>query len=125
VSPYSSLHRRTIAAFFLGGVFLLSFVYILKSSALQTLTYSIGNLLQRRTAPSSPEELEADSQEKERLRKWIEDVLLGPAESLDPKNLVFVLSIFVANAGLAMFGSTLIFSQGQDVMCSEPSPVDP
>jgi hypothetical protein len=113
-----------VDAFFLGGVFLLALGYIFKSPAIQSITYSVGNVLQRRKAPSSPEGLEADSEEKERLRKWVEDVLLGPAETLDPKNLVFVLCIFVANAGLAMFGSTLIFSKGQDVMCSEPSPVN-
>lgn len=73
----------------------------------------------RRTTPSTPEALEADSQEKERLRRWVEDVLLGPAESLDPKNLIFILCIFVANASLAMFGATLIFSKGQDLMCSQ------
>jgi hypothetical protein len=116
------LGRRTVDAFFLGGVFLLSLVYIFRSPAIQTLTYGIGNVLQRRSTPSSPEELEANTEEKERLKKWIEDVLLGPAESLDPKNLIFILCIFVANAGLAMFGSTLIFSKGQDVMCSECPP---
>jgi hypothetical protein len=125
VSQSSSfcIYRRTVDAFFLGGVFLLALGYIFKSPAIQSLTYSVENVLRRRTSLSSPEELEADSDEKERLRKWVEDVLLGPAESLDPKNLVFVLCLFVANAGFAMFGSTLIFSKGQDVMCSESPPV--
>jgi len=107
-----------VDAFFLGGVFLLSLAYVFKAPAIQSLTYSIENMLQRQSIPSSLEALEAGDHEKERLRKWIEDVLLGPAESLDPKNLVFVLCIFVANASLAMFGSTLIFFEGQDTMCS-------
>lgn len=109
---------RTVDAFFLGGAFLLALMYICKSAAIRSLSETFGSISLRRSTPSTPESLEADLDEKERLRKWVEDILLGPAESLDPKNLVFILCIFVANASLAMFGATLIFSKGQELMCT-------
>jgi hypothetical protein len=65
------------------------------------------------------ESLEEDREEKARLRRWIEEIFLEPAETLDPKNLALTLTIFAFNASLGMLGSTLIYSNGQDVLCSK------
>lgn len=111
---------RTVSAYALGTLLLLSINYIIKSPALQFLFNSF-NLLFNFSSSSSkqtPESIEEDSQEKVRLRQWIEETFLGPSENMDPKNLVLTLTIFAFNASLGMFGSTLVYSSGQDVLCT-------
>jgi hypothetical protein len=109
-----------VSAFALGGVFLLSINFIFKSPAFQFVITCIEGIF--RTATKSmpnPESLEEDTEEKARLRRWIEETFLGPAETLDPKNFVLILTIFAFNASLGMLGSTLIYANGQDVLCSK------
>lgn len=62
--------------------------------------------------------MEENAAEKARMRRWIEETLLGNSENSDPKNLMLILSIIVASASLSMFGSTLLFRAGQDGFCT-------
>lgn len=107
-----------MSSFFLGAVFLLSFRYIINSPAIQLFIRRV-NVAVRASALHlpSPERLE-ESDEKIRIRQWIEDNLLGGEETTDPKNLVLALTIFAATASLAMFGSVLPFSAKYDSACS-------
>ncbi|KAG8823435.1 hypothetical protein FRC17_009333 [Serendipita sp. 399] len=116
---------RNISAFFLGGVFLLSLHYIISSPTVQYVTRAIKRAFKLNIyMPASQEALEEHAEEKARVRRWVEETLLGPAENSDPKNLVLILSIFALSASLSMFGSTLMFKKGQNVACSKSAVLD-
>ncbi|PVF96454.1 hypothetical protein CPB86DRAFT_786951 [Serendipita vermifera] len=110
---------RTLSSFFLGGVFLLSLQYIVKSPGLQWIFRGIGRLFKPRSSSQfSPEQLEEDADEKARLKRWIEETFCGQSDNMDPKNIVLILTFFAANASLSLFGSTLMFMKGQDAVCT-------
>ncbi|KAG8821531.1 hypothetical protein FRC19_007666 [Serendipita sp. 401] len=110
---------RNISGFFLGGVFLLSIHFIISSPAVQCVTRALKRAFKLNVyMPANQDALEENAEEKARVRRWVEETLLGPAENSDPKNLVLVLSLFALSSSLSMFGSTLIFQKGQNVACT-------
>ena len=71
----------------------------------------------------SPEQVEGNSDEENRLRGWLIETLMGDDDvNADPLNLVFILTTFAAVGSLSMFGSLLTFrppGRGDDALCGE------
>jgi hypothetical protein len=117
--------RRTVSAFFVGWVFIVSLIYLAKSPAVcflrRRLCAAVDLVLPKPT--KTLEQVEGNYGEENRLRSWLIETLLVDGDgNADPLNLVFALTIFATAGSLSMFGSLLTFrppGRGDDTLCGE------
>ena len=122
--------RRQVCTFFLGATFFSAAVGILQSRAFGRLQVVLDELLfPRRRQPfvglESPNERPGHLEvpptgTNEKLRDWAGRFPLSEAQlRVDPLNLVFFLTLFVALAALSLFGSVLQFSSTTETGCGK------